>query len=224
MTCGAIGVTWKALRADIATMDRMMEVWRPRHARTGGSLPALIGAGLVIALIVFFASSGGRGGSTGSATPMPEGVASNPTTLQAAAAPVGDQHALNEEGKQLLKQGRWEEAIQRFQFAFDADPTAHDAYEPLNNMAFCLYELDRRDEALAKWQQALAIEPNSPDANAGLGMLLYVTGRQSEGIGYYRKAVGLNANYTDETWLRSAALWSERAITDSREVRSMSGS
>ena len=216
-------VEFAALRGDASAMDRMMEAWRPHYARTSSPFPALIGAGLVIAVIGFFASSGGRGSSTAGVTPAPEGVTANPTALQAAALPAGDQNALNEEGKQLLKQGRCDEAIQRFQAAFDADPTAHDAYEPLNNMAFCLYELDRKDEAMAKWQQALSIEPNSPDANAGLGMLLYMTDRQGAGIDYYRKAIGLNANYADEGWLRSVALWSERAIADSRELRATSG-
>jgi len=160
----------------------MMEAWRPLHTRKGSPLPALIGAGLVIALIAFFASNGGRGSSMTNATPAPDAAVIDPTAIQAAALPVGDQHALNEEGKQLLKQGRCEEAITRFQAAFDANPTAHDVYEPLDNMAFCLYELDRKDEAIAKWRQALSIEPNSPDANAGIGMALYVTGHRDDGI------------------------------------------
>ena len=122
----------------------------------------------------------------------------------------------------LFFEGRCEEALARFQAAFDANPTAHDAYEPLNNMAFCLYDLDRKDEAIANWLQALSIEPNSPDANAGLGMAFYTTGRQDDGIAFYRTALGINAKYSDEEWLGTVALWSEHAIADSRAIRAAS--
>jgi tetratricopeptide (TPR) repeat protein len=98
----------------------------------------------------------------------------------------------------------------------------HEAYEPLNNMAFCLYELGHKDEAIARWQQALSIEPNSPDANAGLGMALYMTRRQDDGITFYRNALRIKAEYADEQWLRAVALWSERAIADSQALRAAS--
>ena len=208
------------LRADAATVDRMVESLRPGRISNGSPVAVIIGVIVVLAILGFVFASAGSAGNTSSVTPTTKTVvAAEPTTIQAAAAIVGDQNTLNEEGKHLLQQGRCEEAMQRFQEAFDANPTAHEAYEPLDNMAFCLYELGRSDEAIAEWQQALAIEPNSPDANAGLGMALYVAGHQDDGIAYYRNALGLKAEYADETWLRTVALWSERAITDSRPLR-----
>lgn len=214
------------LRADMSTLERLMDAWRPVQVRDGSSLPALMGIGLVIAVIVAVASGSGPSTSKANVTPTPAQAEVNATRVQAAAMPAvdqptvsGDQQALNEEGKQLLKQGRCDEAIVRFQAAFDANPTTHEAYEPLNNMAFCLYELGRTDEAIAKWQQALAVEPNSPDANAGMGMALYMSGWRDEGIASYRTALQLRAEYADEIWLRTVALWSERVISDSRELR-----
>ncbi len=211
-----------ALQADLSMLDRLIDPWRPRPIREGNSLPALLGIGLVIALIVVFASSGSPGVTKNSPTSIAQRSTASPTIVQAAAIPIGDLNTLNEEGKQLLQQGRWVEAIQLFQAAFDADPTTHDAYEPLNNMAFCLYELGRPNEAIAKWQQALSIEPNSPDANAGLGMALYQAGRQEEAISYYQTARRLKPEYGDEQWLRDEALWSERVIADSRALRELS--
>jgi len=208
------------LRADAATVDRMVDLLRPGRVSSGSPVAAIIGVVVVLAILGFVFASAGSAGSTSSATPATKTVvAGDATPIQAAAAPAGDPGTLNEEGKQLLQRGRCEEAIQRFQAAFDANPTAHEAYEPLDNMAFCLYELGQTDEAIAKWQQALAIEPNSPDANAGLGMALYVAGHQDDGIAYYRNALGLKAEYADENWLRTVALWSERAIADSRPLR-----
>jgi tetratricopeptide (TPR) repeat protein len=205
------------LRADAATVDRMVDSLRPGHVSNGSPLAAIVGVVVVLAILGFVF---GSAGNTSSTTPTTKtAVVAEATPIQAAAAPAGDPGTLNEEGKELLKQGRCEEAIQRFQAAFDANPTAHEAYEPLDNMAFCLYELGRTDEAIAKWQQALAIEPNSPDANAGLGMALYVSGHQDDGIAYFRNALGLKAEYADENWLRTVALWSERAIADSRPLR-----
>ncbi|KPV53407.1 hypothetical protein SE17_09850 [Kouleothrix aurantiaca] len=216
------------LRADMSALEHLMSAWRPAPIGGGSPLPVLLGVGVVIAVFIAFASSSGPSNNGVDLTPAPERAQVSATRVQAAALPAvdpqtlnADRQTLNEEGKQLLKQGQCEEAIQHFQAAFDANPSTHEAYEPLDNMAFCLYELGRVDEAIAKWQQALAIEPNSPDANAGLGMALYASGRREEGIAYYRTAIQLKADYANEDWLRTAALWSDRAINDSRELRTV---
>lgn len=225
-------VDYAGLRADAATVDRMIDSLLPSRISQSSPFAVLVGVvgvvGVLIVLGLVFGGNGGMSQTAASATLVAGATKATtaiakqeagPTTVQAVAVLVGDLNTLNEEGKQLLGQGRCEEAIQRFQAAFDANPTAHEAYEPLNNMAFCLYELGRPAEAIAKWQQALAIEPNSPDANAGLGMALYVSGRRDDGIAYYRAALQLRAEYADEAWLRTVALWSERAINSSRELR-----
>ena len=53
-------------------------------------------------------------------------------------------------------------------------------------------------------------------------MAFYTTGRQDDGIAFYRAALGINAGYADEEWLRTVALWSEHAIADSRAIRAAS--
>ena len=207
------------LRADAAVVDRMVESLRLDRVLNSSPVGA-IAMGIMVLVILGFVFGGG--GKSSSTIPTVTAVAVDATPIQAPATSAGDLGTLNQEGKELLKQGRCEEAIQRFQAAFDANPGAHEAYEPLNNMAFCRYELGRNEQALSTWQQALSIEPNSPDANAGIGMVLYEVGRQDEGIAYYRNALGWKAGYADEIWLRTVAFWSERAITNSRALRSAS--
>ena len=87
-------------------------------------------------------------------------------------------------------------------------------------MAFCFYELGQHDEAIAQWRAALTLSnQNSPDANAGLGMALYVAGSRDEGFRYYQRASALNEDYRDESLLRSKYLWGDKAIADSRPLR-----
>jgi len=207
------------LRADAAVVDRMVDSLRLDRVSKSSRVGA-IAMGIMVLVIIGFVFGGG--GKSSSTMPTTTAVAADATPIQAPATAAGDLGTLNQAGKELLKQGRCEEAIQRFQAAFDANPGAHAAYEPLNNMAFCLYELGRTDQAISTWQQALSIEPNSPDANAGIGMILYEVGRQDEGIAYYRNALDQKAGYADEIWLRTVAFWSERAITNSRALRSAS--
>jgi tetratricopeptide (TPR) repeat protein len=222
---GAYSGALTELQRDAAALEQLIDPWRPRQLRSSNWM-GVVAVVAAVAVVGFF-MNGSKKPDTElvavQSTAAISGKAAVPTANQAAAVPIGDQHALNEEGKQLLKQGQCEAAIRRFQAAFDANPQAHDAYEPLNNMAFCLYELNRHQEAQARWEQALAIEPNSPDAHAGLGMELYVSGRQQEGTDHYRAALGINPNYANEDWLRTTALWSERAISDSRPIRSALG-
>ncbi|HEU5086647.1 MAG TPA: hypothetical protein VFT99_04355 [Roseiflexaceae bacterium] len=45
----------------------------------------------------------------------------------------------------------------------------------------------------------------------------------SAGAGIYRAALAIKPNYADEDWLRTTALWSERAISDSQPMRSALG-
>ena len=212
-------VDWRGLRADMVTVANFINRLSPQPAGFGG---VGVFAGIVVVIAVVIGIGGAIGkANTGSIAsnvsaplPAPTGAA-----IQAAAMPVGDQKTLNQRGVDMLKQGRYDEAIAQFQTAYIADPTAYSAYEPLNNMAFCLYELARLEEATAKWRQALGIEPNSPDANAGLGLALYVAGQQDEGLNFYRKAVALQAGYLDEAYLRDTVFWSAHAIEASRPLR-----
>jgi tetratricopeptide (TPR) repeat protein len=146
------------------------------------------------------------------------------TATSAGSAPVpglvaapADARTLDQQGIALLKQARCDQAIELFQQAAAADPSW---YQPLNDMAFCLYEQGKLDQAIEQWRMALDRSgQNSPDANAGLGMALYASGRSEEGLRYYQRAIALNDGYRNENTLRSTFSWSDKAIADSRPLR-----
>ena len=189
------------------------------HDRT--RMRALPTISVIICIVMGIGIALGNASNPGGAATSAATAATMPVVavIRGIAKPVQDQRTLNQAGVDMLKQGRCEEAMSQFQTAYEVDPTAYGAYEPLNNMAFCLYDLNRNAEAIARWRQALGIEPNSPDANAGLGLALYVAGQQDEGLIFYRKAVGLQAGYLDEGYLRDSVFWSVHAVEASRPLR-----
>lgn len=142
-----------------------------------------------------------------------------PTTSQLTDTPA-DAQTLDQQGIGLLRQARCDEAIELFQLAAAADPSW---YQPLNDMAFCLYEQGKVNQAIEQWQAALALHKFSADANAGLGMALYVAGSRAEGLEYYRNAIDLKADYRNENILRSTYAWSDKAIADSQPLRAQLG-
>jgi Flp pilus assembly protein TadD len=175
----------------------------------------------VVFVITLISLSGGSG-SIGRPTATPAQLSALPTTTSAEITPQSalsaapDARELEAQGADLIRQGRWEEAIPLFQRAAAADPSWH---QPLSDLAFCLYELGWSEEAIAHWRAALALNPSSQDANAGLGMALYQAGHQDEGLAAYRRAIELGGAYRDENWMRGERLWSDKAIGDSRALR-----
>jgi tetratricopeptide (TPR) repeat protein len=208
---------------DVAALMARLDPPEQSESGIGGWIAVALILGVIVALANGGSSSGGTAVSgtaqtatapaiTGHAVPTAQAASSGPSS-------PADQQRLYDEGMTFLKQGDCKEAIARFQAAYDADPASGSAYESLDNIAFCLYEQGKTDEAIAKWRQAQALEPNSPDVNAGLGMALYASGQQAEGLALYRKAISIQPRYADEAFLRDGVFWSEKAIADSRDVR-----
>jgi tetratricopeptide (TPR) repeat protein len=67
-------------------------------------------------------------------------------------------------------------------------------YSQLNNAAE-LATKGRLDEAIAEWEQALAIEPDDARAHNNLGLALARQGRYDEAIPHYEKALQLDSRY-----------------------------
>lgn len=213
------------LDADMQTLATFIAHLRP--ARGGGAnVPALVLAGIAVLLIALLAGRGG--GAPGEDAPTADPTAAVPTVaaptagtgLTGASQPQGDPRAEAEQhnaaGVALLREGRWQEAIGAFDRAIGLAPDWH---EPYNNKAFCLYELGDRETAIRAWGLALQLNPQSADANAGLGMALAAAGERTEGQQHYDRAVALDPLYRDASRLRSERFWSERAIADSAPLR-----
>ena len=155
------------------------------------------------------------------ATAQPPSAAVRPTSSSAGLAPPGltlpaDPNAANEQGMQLLRQQRCDQAEKLFQQAAEA---AQQWHLPHTNRGFCLYELGRTAQAIAEWRTAIKLNSAGQDAHAGLGMALYQTGDREGGLREYQAAITMESQYRDETWLKNERDWSERAIADSRPLR-----
>nr|WP_044199278.1 tetratricopeptide repeat protein [Oscillochloris trichoides] len=159
-------------------------------------------------------------GLSGFAQPQPTPMPLPPTPLPATPLPPAfldmDAVALNNAGLETLAKGDLTMAMTYFQYAIERK---HDFYEPYNNLAGVLYEQGRIEEAILCWEEALKLESDSPDANAGLGTALAAKGEFWLGWSYYQRALQLDADYADATKLVQKRLWGPRALTDSEPLR-----
>jgi tetratricopeptide (TPR) repeat protein len=205
----------------------VLHVMLPQPERRSGIGPAIVGA-IVLAILIgailalwphWPGAQTGQGlaiaGTISQPAPLTAQMVLASPTSTAAPEPPADSAALNERGKELIRRGGYAQAEQLFRQAIAAD---QHFYEPYNNLAFCLYERGATAEATSSWRQALDLY-DSADANAGLGMALFVSGQQDEGRSYYQHALGLDASYADEEWMRTERMWSAQALADSRALR-----
>jgi hypothetical protein len=102
---------------------------------------------------------------TGMALPQSEELSGAPPSIVAA--------ELIAAGSALQLAGACREAIPLFEQAITIDPNFANVYALLG---LCHYEQGQIDAAVARWQEALADDPLSPDALAGLGTALYAWG------------------------------------------------
>lgn len=217
-------------RADYAKAERTLvaaiDAYAPPRLPSGGwrwLVPALAIVGVIATCSGLWngASRPSQSPESSTSAPQPTTVSAAPTAPVAPEAPPqgsasADAIAAYDEGLGLLRAGQCDAAIAAFDRAFAADPDWH---LPLNDKAFCAYELGRIDLAIAAWQLALDRNPASPDAHAGLAMALLQSGEAGEAQDHYRRAVELDGRYRDAAWLREARAWSERAIADSEPLR-----
>jgi tetratricopeptide (TPR) repeat protein len=205
----------EGLNAAAALVDELIDELRPARRRWFdiGAQAKLALVAVVIGVFLFLVLN--NGGANG--RKLVQSVDSPRADLSGPGIDVPpDPRALDDEGLKLLQQGLYHDALRLFEQAAAADPSWH---RPLNNMAFCLYELGLPDEAIAKWRAAINLNSAGQDAYAGLGMALYKAGRYDEALATYRRAIELGGNYLDEAWMRQERLWSDKAITDSRPLR-----
>jgi tetratricopeptide (TPR) repeat protein len=188
-------------RADARALKRAIAKLTPVAAGGSGDGGGILAIALcvIVIVVIFMLFTGGS--------------KNTPPTLE---TPHDRSVEINNQGKALIKAGRCNEAIPIFEQAAAADPSF---YEPLNNIAFCLYDQGQVEQAIARWRDALTLNQESPDTNAGLGMALYTQGNIDEGRRYYQKAISININYRDPAWLKRERLWSDRAIANSAALR-----
>lgn len=94
-----------------------------------------------------------------------------------------------------------------------------------SNLAFCLFELNRIEEAVVEWGKSVsALEKQSAkswdglDAQAGLAVGYYSLGKTEEAKKLYRQVVDQNSIYADLQRLEAEFLWAERIRAKAAEL------
>jgi tetratricopeptide (TPR) repeat protein len=119
--------------------------------------------------------------------------ATPPEQRRLEACPIGREDAREVEvnellavGIELAKAGRLQEAISRFQRAWDIDANCPQA---LHNLGVAQAELGELEIALASFREATRVRPDYVEAHCGLANTLSLLGRHSEAEGEYRAAL-----------------------------------
>lgn len=95
-------------------------------------------------------------------------------------------------GNELMRTGRWSEAIEHLEAAVRLLPASATTR---NSLGVALTSGNRREEAIAQFEAALQVEPNYPEARNNLADALARTGRVSAAIAQYEETLRLTADY-----------------------------
>ena len=113
------------------------------------------------------------------------------TNLSVTNQPRADNHedrvvALITEGNQLLAQGNYAGAAQKFEQAVAISPDQEDLHY---NLAIALAKLGKTQDAKKHYEEALRIFPDYPEAHNNLGNLLMNENKLEEAINRFREAI-----------------------------------
>jgi tetratricopeptide (TPR) repeat protein len=111
--------------------------------------------------------------------------------LDIALAQAGADEAVerNNQGVELLKQGKIDEAVGPLLKAVESDPKNRDARL---NLAFAYDRQGRIDEAIVQYEKAVELNPRNSIARNNLGVLYNKTGRYDEAIRELEKALEID--------------------------------
>ncbi|MFQ5591723.1 MAG: tetratricopeptide repeat protein [Phycisphaerae bacterium] len=97
-------------------------------------------------------------------------------------------------GNTLSDQGRYEEAIEHYQYAVRARPDVADIHVGLGG---ALLRVGRADEALQQYTQALQIDPACAAAHNGMGIVFSTRGDMEQASVHHAEAVRINPRFLD---------------------------
>ena len=115
--------------------------------------------------------------------------------------------ALKTEGNELMKAGRFREALERYTSALDLDPR-NAVY--FCNRAAAHFKLDEHEAAVADCTAALALQPNYGKAHGRLGLALAALDRHREARAAYARAVQLEPD--NESYRQNLRLADEHLL------------
>lgn len=124
-------------------------------------------------------------------------------------------------GMSLAALGRWEQAADSLGRAMDLEPGP----ETCLNLAHALRRSGRDGESMARYRQAVDLQPNFHAAHNNLGNLLRESGRLDDAIASYRRALELKPEYLEALNNLGSALlesgWPKQAIEQYQRATSL---
>ena len=116
---------------------------------------------------------------------IPEFVNTPPGGIERIDVPAADFYRQFDVAADLTKKGDYAAAILEWTkaLAMGDDARAH------NDFGASLAGAGKTQEAMAQYQQAIALQPGYPEAHSNLGRALVTAGRLDEAIGHYRQAL-----------------------------------
>ena len=99
--------------------------------------------------------------------------------------------AMLEDGKNLLKNEAYQEAVERFTTVIEAAPSFAEGY---NQRAIAYFMLEEWSKAIRDCKQTLSLNPNHFGAFAGMGHVYIRLGEYEEAIEAYKQALVINPN------------------------------
>ena len=98
-------------------------------------------------------------------------------------------------GFELMKAGRFLQAIEAFEKAVVADPTHAMAY---TNMAYSFRRMGQHERAIELYEKALELQPDLAEAHEYMGEALLTIGKVAEAKSHLAILEGLDANLAEE--------------------------
>lgn len=132
----------------------------------------------------YAARMSGGGVATSSTGGQGEGVRANSQAQEAS--------TLLSEGNQLAKEGKFEEAIAKYNEELAGNPKSEDVFF---NLGVAHARLGRFEEAVKNYQKALEIMPDYAEVHNNLGNVLAQLGRFDEAVGHYETALKIIPDY-----------------------------
>ena len=110
---------------------------------------------------------------------------------QAAAAPPAQTAAApaQQQAPPALDEAR----VQQLRATIEKEPRNASAYTELGNVYF---DAQRFTEAIASYEQSLAIDPSNPNVSTDLGVSYYYTNRTDEALAQFERSLKLDPNHT----------------------------
>jgi tetratricopeptide (TPR) repeat protein len=92
----------------------------------------------------------------------------------------------------FYQEGNYEAAVKEFQRAIALSPDSSNTEDTYGYMVSCLIELNRTDEAINAYQQAIKHDPTNESYHVNLGNIYSSLGRHADAAAEYNQAVRIN--------------------------------